>query len=545
MKWTIITEAIFREEKKQERIIYMKRIRKLLPKATIIIIAIVLLLLPACSNGKAPVSSQIESYTIADSTGDWGYPSPYAHYSRGPGYVRMSFVFETLVWKDVSVFTPQLAEEWEYVAEENAYIFKLRNDVTWHDGTKFTADDVVFTFDYTRKHLYQWVDNSIVKSAEAIDQYTVKLYLSKPYAPFFQDVAGTQPIMPRHIWENIEEPEKFVAPEAVIGTGPYTLADYSKEHGTYLYKVYNDYYLGKPFVDEIKFVKISAEMIPAALKEGSVSAGDIPPEVVSEMEDAGLTVITAPVAWNAKMTINHHKEPLSSTQFRQALAYAINREALVQITQRGHALAGSPGMMPPTSDWYNPDIPQYEYDPARAKQFLEGLGYQMEGGYFTRDGEELSLELIAAADYKEVGQFIKQQLEEAGVKINFITMEAKTVDAKVGAWDFDLSVYGHGGLYEPSFLKRVIMDEKFNSARYTSNETLNQLLKAQLTEMDAENRKDLVFQIQEVYAEDLPALTLYYPKWYWAHDGTVNLFYTMDGMASGIPIPLNRMAFVK
>jgi peptide/nickel transport system substrate-binding protein len=518
-----------------------KKVLNLVPKLLIPAVIVALLILPSCTAG----TPEISSYTIADSTGDWGYPSPYAHYSRGPGYIRMSFIFETLVWKDASSFIPQLAEEWEYIAEEKAYIFKLRNDVTWHDGTKFTADDVVFTFDYTQQHPYQWVDNSIVEAAEAIDEYTVKLYLSKPYAPFFQDVAGTQPILPRHIWEGIEEPEKFAAPEAVIGTGPYLLADYSQEHGSYLYQAYDDYYLGTPIVDEIKFVKISEEMIPAALKKGSVDTGDIPPEVVSEMEEAGLTVITAPVAWNAKLTINHQKEPLSSEQLRQALAYTIDREALVQITQRGHALAGSPGMIPPTSAWYNPDTPQYEYDPAKAGELLEELGYELEDGYFNKDGEVLELELLATADFKEVGQFIKQQLEAVGIKIDFITLESKTVDAKVGAWDFDLSIYGHGGLYEPSFLKKVIMDEDFKSARYTSNETLNQLLEAQLTEMDANKRKDLVFQIQETYAEDLPALTLYYPKWYWAHDGTVNLFYTKDGMAIGIPIPLNRMAFVE
>jgi peptide/nickel transport system substrate-binding protein len=518
-----------------------KKVLNLVPKLLIPAVIVALLIVSSCTAG-TPESS---SYTIADSTGDWGYPSPYAHYSRGPGYTRMSFIFETLVWKDTSGFVPQLAEEWEYVQEENAYIFRLRNNVTWHDGTKFTADDVVFTFDYTKQHLFQWVDSSIVKSAEAIDEYTVKLYLSKPYAPFFQDVAGTQPIMPRHIWEGIEEPEKFAAPEAVTGTGPYTLADYSKEHGTYLYKAYADYYLGKPSVDEIKFVKISAEMIPAALKEGSVSAGDIPPEVVSEMEEAGLVVITAPVAWNAKMMINHQKEPLSSKQFRQALAYAIDRESLVQITQRSHALAGSPGMMPSTSDWYNPDTPQYEYDPAKAKQLLEGQGYKLEDGYFTKDGRLLEIELLTTSDFKEVGQFVKQQLEEVGMKIDFRTLEAKTVDAKVGAWDFDLSIYGHGALYDPAFLKKWITDEDFKSARYTSNDILNQLLEAQLVEMDTGKRKDLVFQIQEVYAEDLPALTLYYPKWYWAHDSTVSLFYTKDGLAFGIPIPLNRMSFVE
>ncbi len=501
------------------------------------------LLVTACSKTGQPLEPV--SYTVADSTGDWGYPSPYTHYGRGPGYVRMSFLFDTLVWKDASDFVPALAKEWEYISAENAYIFKLRDDVTWHDGVEFTAEDVVFTFNYTKEHPFQWVDSSIVESAEAIDEYTVKLYLSKPYAPFFQDVAGTQPMIPQHIWQNVEEPEKFTTAEAIIGTGPYTLADYSKEHGSYLYKAYDDYYLGKPSVDEIKFVKISAEMIPAALKGGSIDAADIPPEVVSEMEEAGLTIITAPYSWNAKLTINHQKEPLSSKQFRQALAYAIDREALVQITQRGHALAGSPGMIPPTSDWYNPDTPQYEYDQARSKQLLEGLGYEMKDGYFTKGGEELELELIAPADYKEVGQFIKQQLEAVGIKIDFRTLEEKTVDAKVEAWDFDLSIYGHGGLYDPSMLNKVIIGKGFISARYTSNETLNDLLENQITEMDQGKRVNIVRQIQELYAEDLPALTLYYPNWYWAHDGSVELFYTNNGIAFGIPIPLNKLAFMQ
>jgi peptide/nickel transport system substrate-binding protein len=520
-----------------------KKVLNLVPKLLIPAVIVALLILPSCTAG----TREISLYTIADSTGDWGYPSPYAHYSRGPGYTRMQFIFETLVWKDASGFIPQLAKDWQYVEEENAYLFKLRDNVTWHDGKKFTAEDVVFTIEYVKRHpnpFVTLVGHSGVSEAVAINDYAVKLFLEQPYAPFLHDIAGTLAIIPKHIWDGVDKPEQFAGSEAVIGTGPYTLADYSKEHGTYLYEAYANYYLGEPVVDEIKFVRMSAEMIPAALKSGSVDAGDIPPEVVSEMEEAGLAVITAPVAWNAKLTINHQKEPLFSIQLRQALAYAIDRESLVQITQRGHGIAGSPGMIPPTSDWYNPDTPQYEYNPAKAKGILEGLGYKLKDGYFTKDDKLLELEFIAAAQFKEVGQFIKQQLEAVGVKVDFRTLEAKTVDAKVQAWDFDLAVYGHGGLYEPSILKRVIMDEGFNSARYTSNETLNQLLKAQLSEMNPEKRKELVYQIQEVYAEDLPALTLYYPKWYWAHDDTVGLFYTKDGIASGVPIPLNRMAFV-
>ncbi len=518
-----------------------KKVLNLVSKLLIPALIVALLILPSCTV-RTP---EISSYAIADSTGDWGYPSPYAHYSRGPGYTRMQFIFETLVWKNATALVPQLAKEWKYNASDNSYTFTLQQNVKWHDGTDFSADDVAFTYKYIKEHPYQWVDNSIIKSAEALDRYTIKLYLGRPYAPFFQDVAGTQPILPKHIWENVTEPEKFTSPEAVIGTGPYKLVNYSKEHGTYLYEANDSYYLGKPAVKEIRFVKVAAEMMPAALKSGSVNCASVPAEVIEDIRAAGFTIITDQPSWNGKLTINHTKEPLSSREFRQAIAYAIDREALVQIVFRGHAVAGSPGMMPPTSVWYNPNTPQYKYDVDKAKQLITGLGYKLENSYFVKDGQPLKLSLIAAADYKDLGQFVKQQLEKAGIKIDFQTLEAKTVDARVGAWEFDLSIYGHGGLYEPSIFYKVVLGTDFNSARYTSNDALTQLVEGQLTEMDAKKRKEMVFKIQEIYAEDVPALTLYYPKSYLAHDGSVSLFYTMDGIASGVPIPLNRMCFVK
>jgi peptide/nickel transport system substrate-binding protein len=522
-----------------------KRELSYLCKAAIFILAILLLALPSCSNAELPCSSQIDSYAIADSTGDWGFPSPYAHYPRGPGYVRMSFIFETLVWKDSANFVPQLALEWNYSESDNSYTFKLREGVKWHDGTDFTAEDVAFTFNYTKEHPYQFVDNGIVKTAEAIDEHMVKLYLSHPYAPFLQDVAGAQPIIPQHIWKNVAAPEEFVCTEATIGTGPYTLADYSQEHGTYLYTAFGGYYLGDPAVKEIKFVRLAPEIAPAALKDGVVNAASIPAEAVTDMKSAGLTVIEAPVSWNGKLSINHLKEPLSSREFRQALAYAIDCKQLVEIVFRGNAIAGSPGMMPPTSTWYNPDTPQYEYDPEKARHLLENMGYRMEGKYLAKRGQLLQLSLISAADYKDVGQLIARQLQQVGVDVDFQTLESKTVDSRIESWNFDLVIYGHGGIYDPSIMQRFILGESFNSARYKVNDELTQLLKAQLIEMDPNKRREMVFQIQEIYADDVPSLTLYYPESYWAHDDNLSLYYTMDGIAIGVPIPLNRMAFVE
>jgi peptide/nickel transport system substrate-binding protein len=202
-------------------------------------------------------------------------------------------------------------------------------------------------------------------------------------------------------------------------------------------------------------------------------------------------------------------------------------------------------MIPPDSPWYNPDIEMYEHDPAKAQQMLEGLGYQLKDGHFTKGGEELELELIAEITFKEVGQFVEQQLEDIGINVDFVTLEGSTVDANVLNWQFDLSIYGHGGLYEPSILNKMIIGGSFNSARYHDNQNLNQLLNDQLHEMDYEARMTLVRQIQEVYADDLPALTLYYPDWFSAHDDSIELFYTSGGIASGVPAETNKMAFVE
>jgi peptide/nickel transport system substrate-binding protein len=511
--------------------------------ASVLVVSALLMGASCSCDGEAETAS-MDEYTIADPTGDWGYPSPYAHYSRGPGYTRMSFVFDTLVWKDDEGLISALAKDWEYGEADKVYTFELEEDVKWHDGEKFTADDVVFTFEYTKDHPYQWVDNTIVSSAEAADEYTVKLYLTESYAAFLTNIAGTQPILPKHIWEGVDAPEEFTGEEAVIGTGPYRIIDYSKEHGTYLFERFDDYYQGKPMVKTIKFVKVSEEMTPAALQDGSVSYGSINPEMAQQMQSAGLELVAGSYNWNAKMMINHTKGPLSSKEFRQALAYAIDRENLVDVTQQGNGMAGSPGLIPQDSEWYNSNIEQYEYDPDKAKQLLENLGYTLDDGQFKKDGENLELELIAPSEYKDLGQFIEQDLEDIGIDVEFKMLDVKAVDANVEAWEFDLSIYGHGGLHEPSILNKVIVGKGFNSARYTANSTLNQLLEDQLMEMDEEDRADLVDEIQRIYAEEVPALTLYYPDFYSAHDGTVDLYYTEGGIASGIPIPLNKMSFV-
>jgi len=166
-----------------------------------------------------------------------------------------------------------------------------------------------------------------------------------------------------------------------------------------------------------------------------------------------------------------------------------------------------------------------------------------ETGEIRRD---LPLEMLVSQEYTRDGEIIAAQLGKAGIKVDLQSLEAKTLDSKVASWDFQLAFSGHGTLgCDPIILNRLITGQSFISARYSANEELNRLLAAQVKQMDPVTRKQLVQQAQAVYADDVPALSLYYPTWYFGHDGSFDLYYTKGGIASGVPLPLNKMCFVE
>ncbi len=485
---------------------------------------------------------------IADTTGDWGFPSPYGMYSRGPGYIRMSLIFDTLVWKDIGgTFIPALAKKWEYNNIDKSYTFSLREDVFWHDGNEFNADDVVFTFNYIKDNPWVWVDPEIIKEVEKINDFSIKVYLTEKYAPFVSNIAATLPIMPEHVWKNIAEPKQFKTEDALIGTGPYKLLDYSQGEGTYLFEANKNYYLGEPCYSQIAFTKNSQESIPSLLKANNLDTGPIPADTVESLKK-DLNIKEEPPVWAAKLIFNHNSNDLLEiNEIRKAIAYGINKEEIVNISQRGFATEGNPGLIPPTNkNWYNPGVKQYDFDINKAQEIIENLGFQLnQDGYYSKHKEELSFDLAVTQDFKRDGEILKSNLENIGIKINLYSYDPKTLDSKIAEWDFDLAISGHGGLGgDPEMLNKVIMGDNFISVRYFKNSELIDLLKKQVKEMDEQKRKELVFKIQEIYSEELPSITLYYPKWYWAHNDNIDIDFTNGGIAIGIPLPLNKILFL-
>ena len=502
--------------------------------------------------------AQTNEIRIADSTGDWGYPNPYKHYPRGPGFVRMSWVFDTLVWKDQNGFIPALADSWPYDQGKNAFIFNLNPKAKWHDGRPLTAQDVVFTVAYFKQHPYRSVTLDNVGQAKANDAHTVVIPLVKPYSPFLFNIGGTMPILPKHIWEGVKKPETYDDSKAFIGSGPYIFRDFNKAQGTYLYEAFQDYYQGPPKADRLIYIRSGQPLM--SLMTGQVDLATIQPEMTETLKKAGMVIIKDQRGWNKKLMMNHRKPPFNDKRFRQALAYAIDQQEIIDKSQRGFASPASYGLLSVDHEMYNPKAPVYRLDRDQARKLIEFLGYQKNNqGFYSKSGRPLKIELLASkitvggqniADRD--GEVIKKQLEAVGISVELISLEQATTDSRIKDWNFDLAVSGHGGIYgDPRILNEMISPiygaSSVNSARFDSNPELNRLLEEQMVAMDHEKRKAIVFKIQEVYAEELPAISLYYPDSMAAYNPKKGViwYYTKGGLGAGVPIPQNKMSLIK
>jgi len=510
------------------------------------------------SGFNASARDGIAEVRIADSKGDWGYPNPFRHYPRGPGYLRMSLVFDTLVWKDEHGTIPALAEKWSFDPESVAFTFELNPEAVWHDGEALTAEDVVFTIDYFRKHPYRWITIDYIDRVVASGQHTVTIYLREPYAPFLSDIAGTMPILPEHIWKTVDQPRTYDDPDAFVGSGPYRFRDFNRAQGTYLFEAFDDYYQGRPKADRLIYVKTGKALV--SLMSGQVDLAGIQSEMAAPLEKKGFVILRNEAGWNKKLMINHRKAPFNDRRFRQALAFAIDRMEIIEKAHLGFGRAASYGLLSADHAMYNPDTPDYPYDPSKAMKMIASMGYEKKpGGFFRKEGSTLKLELmvspITVAGQNILdrdGEIIARQLESVGIQVDLVNMEQATTDNRVRNWDFDLVLSGHGGISgDPRILAEMISPRygagSVNSARYDGNQELNRLLDAQMTEMDPARRREIVFRIQEIYAVELPAVSLYYPPGVAAcnPEKGIEWFYTQGGISKGIPIPQNKMSLIR
>lgn len=502
--------------------------------------------------------------TLALAGEDVGLPSPFT-YMRGPGYIQTSYIYDTLLWKDRSgEYLPWIASGYEVSQDGTMYTFTLRDGISWQDGRPLTAQDVAFTFQYFAEHADEISPTVIlvpvpdIEEVRATDRLTVEFRLSNPVATFLTfGGAGAIPIVPRHIWSQIDDPARVSDVEVLVGSGPYRLESYEPGQGAYLYTAFDEHFLGRPVVRRIEYRPVDDEL--SALAAGTIDQtarpGLRPPALEPFRQRPELEVVEAPIGnfgfglyWNLD-----RGGALADVRFRRACALAIDRQEMVRRLFGGNATVGNPGWIP-TGNPFHVDVEQYAYDPEAANRLLDEAGYERSGSEGLRegpDGEALSFTLLVNNSRPMPAvELIVADLRELGVELTPEAVDPPTFNERVIMGETEMSVISFGGMntdQEPDYVREVYSSrtQTTQHAQGYENEEFDRLAEAQLTTLDTSERMEIAARMQQIIASDLPLLPLVYPTFFFianteAFDGW---YYTSGGVGGTVPSLDNKHAF--
>lgn len=458
--------------------------------------------------------------------------------------VIITMCYDTLVVFNPGLeVVPWLATSWEIGEDGLEWTFHIVENATWHDGEPLTAEDVAFTFTYIKeKKIPGFLSEvELIDRVEVVDDYTVKFYLTNKSATFLTRTVRAIPILPKHIWENVDEPEQFKN-EEFIGSGMFIFEERVPEQYIRL-KANENYWRGRPYVDEvlIKIYKDLDSMI-MALRAGEVDVVPwyTPTSVIPELEaDPNIAIDMSPdyyvyiVYWNLK------KHPLDVKEFRHALAYATNRSYIVEVLLGGYGEPQYSFIASSLEYWYNPNLPKYEFNLTKAAEILDSLGYvdiDDDGWREDENGNDIEL-VINPPNYDPVriraAQFMQLWWNEIGIKVSVLPLDFETIMDR--AWvkhDFDMVIIGDGDI-DPDYMLSCMCSWEYveygNNPMGYNNSEWDQLYIQQRSEVNMTKRREIIWQMQEIYAEDLPLFPLYMAYCTWP--------YRTDTFTGYVPFP--------
>jgi peptide/nickel transport system substrate-binding protein len=424
---------------------------------------------------------------------------------------------------------PNLADSWDTTNLQD-WTFHLVHNATWDDGVPVTAQDVKFTIDYVKEKKVAWGDVMYlnVVSVEAPDDYTVVVHLTQPDYNFLQNFMSNL-IIPEHIWKNVDDPEKFTNESAIaMGSGPYKFAGIDEAAGTITFKANDNYWGGKPAIGEIVIKYISNyDALMLALQNGDI---DVPivsnqgasyysmPKILS---NDNLTYMMVP-SFGIRYVIyfNNGMAPFDNASMRQALSYAINYDELNNLFTAGYGTVPNAGLVPGSCIGYA-GTRQMAYDVNKSKAMLDDLGYKDVNGDGYReapDGSRLQPEIVCLNDDNglRIGPMLQKYFASVGIDLKLKYVDGSTV--------FDLAVdISKNGNYQMLLYKApfwafndyegygsAVMDPESGEGFSNVTDPQYKILVNQLgTTLEKNERLEVIENVQEYYANELPAIPLY------------------------------------
>ena len=421
-----------------------------------------------------------------------------------------SLLFNGLTGRDEdNNIVPALAKSWEYDESTLTYTFELRDDVKWHDGEKFTAEDVKFT--------YETINNPEVGSEiatnyediedmEIVDDYNIKIKL-KDHNVAILDYF-TVGIIPKHILEgqDIITADFNINP---IGTGPYKMNAWDQGQSITLVKN-EDYFKTTPKIDKIIFkIAEDSKTKVMQLKSGELNLAQVTPKDIKTFEnDPKYVVDIMKTADYRGILYNFNSELFSKyRELPNALSYGIDRQAIVDSILLGY---GQPAYSPLQLGKYNNEnIEKFEYNPSKAKQLLEESGWKLgSDGIYEKDGRKLSFELVCGEGDQvrvDMANFSAQQLKEIGVDVKV------AIKANIDWENQDAYLIGWGSPFDPDDHTYKVFSSN-GGANYSSysNSNIDELLKKARQTDNIEERLKYYKEFQEEMTKDIPFTFLAY-----------------------------------
>jgi peptide/nickel transport system substrate-binding protein len=480
--------------------------------------------------GGAPAAAQDESVLRVARLADHVNGFHPVQFATGNQFQWFNNVFNTLVnvESDSKTVVPSLADTWDVSDDASEYTFHLNTDAKWHDGEDFTADDVAFTINWYNQNpdsfanafLPQWgqiAGAADVKGTtdptpgvEVIDEDTIKLTLAAPNAEFLVRLADmAHMITPEHILKDATAADvealdfsKGTA-GATIGTGPYTLASFTPDQQVE-FAANPDYFKGAPNIDRVVFTLFA----DPALAIAQLESGDLdlafraPPSEFDRLSAIPtLNTISAPNPGIVRIVFATEKAPWSSVDVRQAFAYAINKQAIVDQYYQGRAqvLYNHPGFK------VYDDINHYDYDPAKAAELLTSGGY---------NGETFKLLYDQGfPDAPAILPLIQADLQAAGINVELVNTEG--ADAFIALqedrtkWD-GFMAFGGSEALSPDRSEQYYPQAPNLQSGYT-NPRIFELWAEGRASADPEVRDAAYHELAKILNTDLPQLHLYTP----------------------------------
>lgn len=445
-----------------------------------------------------------------------------------------------LKFDEQGALQPDLAESWEASPAADVFTFTLRPDARWHDGLRITADDVLFTVELMQDPDLQVLPDLAVLwrsvIASKVDDRTVVFQLSEPFAAF-PDYTTVRwfGILPKHYWQRYSPRELARAQlnTQPIGSGSFRVTEIDSQH-VRMEPVAREFDQ-PPYLDALEFrFYPDYPSILAAAERGEVhGVSRVLPEFIPRAEAIpDLQMFTSPLPGYTLLLFNLDSPNapfLADQAVRQALAYGIDRERLLEDVIPGVGMLANSPVLPDT--WaYNPDIPTYDYNPEKARELLEQAGWKDSNGDGIREKDGIALEFILLSDDAPhsllANQAIASDLVRIGVKavpepVSFTGLVSdflvpRNFSAALVNWE----LIGDPDPYALWHSSQISPDGQ-NYGGWSNREADIVMEQARVTG-DQEKRRQLYLEFQDLFAQDLPAIMLYYPLYTYAASTAVH-----------------------